>query len=1287
VGFNISGAQPIPLQVIGGLVTEIAPTTLPEGCSPDNAEMMYLPGSGYSRSCFQKVFATPFAPGGPNGFVPTVVYAKSLVTYTGDIKNLYFDSNGVMWVEDWTNTPGSYTKLFTALPGSQCSSITCFGREYISINDMLHGAWPPLQYDGTNLDRLTQDGPGAPPSVISQALASSQMEALPTTLARNNNLVTANTATPHNLQVGYQAQISNIPDSNSTTVNQFNLPTVGNASGDWEYGSGQYRSINEPANTSLNDLNFSGCGFTIPSAATILGVTLQVHLTSQYNQPSYLSQVALWYEGASLGTIKTPNTPFPTSPTTFTYGSSGDDWGAALTPAIVNDPRFGFAVAANIGNSRVFVGVGSDVGGPYYVTVYYTLSGSGTVAFVQSIVIDNEMNPGLALVTTTEPHGLSPSEDVSIVGVEPGTVAAVTTAQWSSGITTITTAASHNLQPGSVIQISGVTTSTGSTSFNFDGTFTVETVPAPNQFTYPQSPITATDPDVIVSTGNTGDVQIAWPIPDNTPTPTYFEVQSCPTPTTFYVQVDYADGTWTTGTVGFIWEGTFFVTAVNSPTQFVYRQYGPNGSTSAIGTVTPFGQAAPGLHLCQVLFLDRQGGITAPSPPTTFIANGGQYVSVSNIPIGPSNIVARILAFTGAQPNVPGVLPPFFYLAVPAQLEGQVVSTGTQINDNTTTTALLDFSDDSLFGTASELGAISVTGNNLVNQLVLDGALAFGYFESRLSTIGQRATVQELLNMGFEGGSLSTNSTQPLGWTSSDAGILSNGLTGLGNAYTFTTNGSLSQSAYLDAYGNPIVDGNITYAARFLVQGLGANGILAVTLSSASTGFTSTANLAVPNGLAYVQANFSAVTPKQIPADMTITIAVEGLTAGTIAIDEASIFDSQNPYLDNETATSYTNNPAAFDGVSGVGQPTEDTHKIMGFSVIRSTPYAITQDPSGRVHQILVDPTSEPSGWEWKEIQSNCGTLSATGITHSQADDQTSSSGDDWSAWPTETGVGLFDGGQVHKVSQEIQPNWNPGTSKYPWMAEGTAINMDAASGISALCDPVDRMLYFFVPIGAATTPNAIYALSYRELNSASAIESSPPIHVSLGGKLVVTDNTRKWSIWNRPMNGAARMYRDSSGTLGTVFFGGNGSTAGTLPGFGNVYTLNPDLLTDDDYGQVYPYYVTFYGPDADKAQALQLTAFRKLLAYVTPFISGVGKVTYSILCDTPSNVWPLTATRTLTANPKFAQEFAGCQAQGSRMALKIASSPVNGTDNSFNLQWLNFYYRNAKLTIRGSAT
>src|SRR5580658_10423653 len=104
----------------------------------------------------------------------------------------------------------------------------------------------------------------------------------------------------------------------------------------------------------------------------------------------------------------------------------------------------------------------------------------------------------------------------------------------------------------------------------------------------------------------------------------------------------------------------------------------------AQGTITPYGQAAPGQHQMQVIYLTRNGYTTAPSPPVKFIANGGQYLSVSNIPIGPPNVVARILAFTGAQGDY------FFYIPVPAQSQGQVVSTATQINDNTTTSIVLD---------------------------------------------------------------------------------------------------------------------------------------------------------------------------------------------------------------------------------------------------------------------------------------------------------------------------------------------------------------------------------------------------------------------------------------------------------------------------------------------------------------------------------------------------------------------------------------------------------------------
>jgi hypothetical protein len=267
MAFNIAGAAPIPLNVLAGWVTEMAPTALPEGVSPDNQELMYLPGSAYSRPGFSRVFENPFPAGGPQNFIPTVIYGKSLITSSGDIKNLFFDSNGILWVEDWTNTPGIYAQLFAATPGSYCQSITAFGREYIAISDGLNGAYPPLQYDGVNFDRVTQDGPGAPPSVTSEALPAVQMVSSGNTLTRQNNVVTGQTATPHGLQVGYQAQISNVPDSNSTSVVQTNNSS--NQTGDpafWQYVAPQWRSINQPFTNPLSAMTFQGFGFTMPSS-------------------------------------------------------------------------------------------------------------------------------------------------------------------------------------------------------------------------------------------------------------------------------------------------------------------------------------------------------------------------------------------------------------------------------------------------------------------------------------------------------------------------------------------------------------------------------------------------------------------------------------------------------------------------------------------------------------------------------------------------------------------------------------------------------------------------------------------------------------------------------------------------------------------------------------------------------------------------------------------------------------------------------------------------------------
>lgn len=1262
--FNTKGAVEIPLEVFGGRVTEMSPADCPEGVSPDEQDNVFIPGSVLTRPALKRVLLAAY---GTN----TWTYQKSYVTPTGQIINLYVASNGDLLSEDPINAPGIATILTSVPSGSYAKSATMFGREYIAFSDTLHGSTTALQYDGTNLDRVTQDGPGAPPSVVSLALASSQLAADPNTLTRNSNTVTANTETPHNLQVGYQAQVSGIPDSNSTSVNQSNTSgsQTTNGSGNWSFVGHQWRSNFNPGVSSLSNLVFENFGFTIPSGATILGVTASAVLVSQSVTTGFVSQVALYYENAVLGTIKTPGTNFTTTPTPQTYGSAGDQWGSALTSAIVNDPSFGFAIACNCDSSRVFIGV------PFQVTVYYTLSGSGTVAFIQSIVINNETTPGLALVTTTEPHGLDPEEFVSIVGVEPGVVADITSAQWSAGITTITTQTQHNLVPGSVVQIAGVATTTGGTTFNFDGTFTVATVPSPDQFTYAQVPITATDPDVINATANTGNVVIAWPVPD-TPTPTYFQVESAPTPTTFYVPVSYSDGTWSTGTVGFAWEGTFYVTAVLSPTQFQYQQYGPNGATTAIGTITPFGQVAPGFHLMRCSFLTRNGAVLKSSPFVKFIANGGQYLSITNIPVGPENIIARILEFTGADGAY------FFYLPIPSQINGQIVSTATQINDNTTTSIILDFSDNSLFAGL----ATSIPGNDLNSQIVLDGALGFGYYNTRLLTYGQRNRIQNFLNFSFDGGALPSAPTQPAGWTGSGVGgSLAASPLPPSSAYFIQAAagqvqaGLISQSAYQDSNSVGILTGNTPYLLRVWLRPSVLDPQLAFVaqIASASTGFVST--VTIPGNSmsltgSWFELAFSNAMPLNIPQDMTLSIWANAAGAArTLLVDELSVIYAQTPYLDGDLYGSYGNNAEGIDGVTGLFGPVTDTHKVMDFGIMRATLYMLTRDPSGRLHETTDNGTTEPSGWDVDEVGSNCGSLSAFGLTKSQADDTAASGGEEWLAWPSSSGVRIFGGAFPDKISQEIQPDW-------------AQINPSAALTIWGVNDPVARALYFGVPRGTFTAPNQLLMMSYLELDSAQSIAGSPPFRVSFTGKLIATDNARKWSLWNVAANSGALMYRQT-GVLSLVLGGGNGQFPNTSPGYGNLYTLNETSYTDDDYGQIDSYYTTYFFPMAGAEAQLQLGSHQKQLAYLMAYIQWVGTITITPLIENLNNPWALVCKRTVS-QVNFDLEWGGGYARGSRMAFKIQASPLAGqTDNAYNLQrFVAALMPAARLRVRGAA-
>lgn len=183
---------------------------------------------------------------------------------------------------------------------------------------------------------------------------------------------------------------------NVTGDSSINGPGAG-----WERVGSQMRTHFEPVTTSLDNLIFSGFGFSIPPSATILGVTVSVQLVSQSPSSGTVSQISLWMNNPSnfsVGTTKTPATPFSPSPALETYGSATDVWGASLTPSLVNDPRFGFAIAVNVPDTvRVFIGQ------PWQMTVYYqieTTVTSGQPGGVGNYTVNNSQTVSSELMQT-----------------------------------------------------------------------------------------------------------------------------------------------------------------------------------------------------------------------------------------------------------------------------------------------------------------------------------------------------------------------------------------------------------------------------------------------------------------------------------------------------------------------------------------------------------------------------------------------------------------------------------------------------------------------------------------------------------------------------------------------------------------------------------------------------------------------------------------------------------------------------------------------------------------------
>jgi hypothetical protein len=147
----------------GGLYTEAEARSFPAGASPLCYDCDFDVGSVGIRPGLISAISQP--PAGTAGYQ----WLKS-ASLPGSLSyNVYNDTLGNLWYEDLAS-PGSLTKFYSGIVnGARAISASFPNREYIGLSNLVMGTDQPRQWDGTNLDRISQVGPGAGPTVPPQA--------------------------------------------------------------------------------------------------------------------------------------------------------------------------------------------------------------------------------------------------------------------------------------------------------------------------------------------------------------------------------------------------------------------------------------------------------------------------------------------------------------------------------------------------------------------------------------------------------------------------------------------------------------------------------------------------------------------------------------------------------------------------------------------------------------------------------------------------------------------------------------------------------------------------------------------------------------------------------------------------------------------------------------------------------------------------------------------------------------------------------------------------------------
>ncbi len=993
-------------------------------------------------------------------------YVGTFTAQNGAIKNIAIDANGNFFVEDVTNNPGVLTLVSGGItPGSYAVGVNGPDVEYLALTDLQTGSDMPLQYTPNWIDRITQVGPGAAPS-FSPIVSSADTFAIATiTQYPQQSTIRPGSAFGGGYFVAelWSAGPGNTSTGTNVTVYYRqatpNPPTIGS---DPDlvaaFNSGIAVNVyitNASFGNGTRAVTSIGYGKPPSSADNAWYFTFEMPTSNYQFAPSFPA-------GQYQLTVATVTTVVPVPGLTV---------GNSITCASDSVPAWdnSWQVVGTLNSAQLTI---TETVVASYVATYSWNVTTGTPPVKGQLV---------TITGTTNANGLLNGTNLTIVsstafgGIVSTSGTAVT---WVSGdqFTGLT---------GSIV-INGIA-------------YTIYSVNSATSITLTATAGSQTSVPYNAGTLTSGTMTIASSVANATSAP--------------------EDGLATTA-------GTLF--QIDPGIADVGGSSDPILGNSNGGTLTFVGSAAQliatGTRQGSVFFITRNGYYTAPAPPVTFtIPENTLSLSVSNIPIGPPNVIGRGIILTDAGQNgVPGGN--FFTIPTPVTYIVNNVSytaTALIINDNVSTSAVFSFTDSVLLNAL----AVDVYGYNLFNQIEIGDPVWIASYDSR-NWYGKCINkVQNFVNLSFDGGYLS-GSTAPLGWTQGDTyGALITSPK-FGNAYyisngsgsTLASAGMISQSAYQDAYKQPIINGNTAYSVRVTCSNPTGNqvGNLVVSLTSGGVTYGSftlplasmTTELSIYSGTLLVN------TLATVPLGMQLNVSATGLgNTSDVLIDRVDIIPTAIPILATTIFGSYAGLPEQVDAITGqVGVSSENEQPVNGAMVMYDTLYLLKgwggTNPGSSLYSLQKSSNLEPAQWDEPEVAQRSG-----GAIGPLAFDL----GEQWFLGASREGLYLFVGGQPGKIMQEIYQVWD-------------AINWQYGNTIWVKDDSVRRRLYIGVPLPTPnfwlpnapsnpnpTSPNVILMCNYQGLDSGEALKMSPQMHTTMFGTLNAIDMRRKWSIWQIP--------------------------------------------------------------------------------------------------------------------------------------------------------------------------